>query len=319
MADRATFRVFRSDPASGEPPRYQDYELEIEPGATLLNCLNRIKAEQDASLTYRMSCGSAICGSCAMRANGHALLACKTQAAGLVRDGVIQVDPIGNFEVIRDLVVDLEPFWASLKSIKPWLMPDTRDNTEKEREQTPEQFLKIDNATTCILCASCWSDCNVMEVDKKFLGPATLAKAQRFIHDSRDAKTQERVEDIAGPGGVWDCTHCGECSTRCPTESKPLGRIEEVREEVMRRGVHSSNGARHALAFRETVGKRGLLDENYVPARSVGFFNIPGLISLMPVGIRMFLRRKNPPVIPHKIEKADEVKKIFSRFEEYRK
>lgn len=319
MGEKTTFRIFRYNPEKDATPHYQDYELELKPGETLLNSLNRIKWEQDSSLTYRMSCGSAICGSCAMKVNGHALLACKTQASGLVKDGVIKVDPIGNLEVIRDLAVDLEPFWASLRSVKPWLMPDSTEKPELEREQTPEQFLKIDNATTCILCASCWSDCNVLEVDKKFLGPATLAKAQRFIHDSRDAKTQERVRDIAAPHGVWDCTHCGECSTRCPTESKPLGRIEEIREEVMRRGVHDSPGARHTLAFRETVGKRGLLDENYTPVRSVGFFNLSGLVSLIPVGLRMLMRGKNPPIIPHKIDKAEEVRKIFSRFEEYKK
>ena len=319
MAEKVTFNIFRYDPEQDPTPWRQDYELELEPGITLLNCLNKIKAEQDSTLTYRMSCGSAICGSCAMKVNGHALLACKTQASGLVQDGVIRIDPIGNLEVIRDLVVDLEPFWGSLRSIKPWLMPDSRDNPEREREQTQEQFLKIDNSTTCILCAACYSDCNVLEVDKKFLGPATLAKAQRFIYDSRDARTRERIERIAEPHGVWDCTHCGECSTRCPTEAKPLGRIEEIREAVMREGVHGSSGARHVLAFRETVGKRGLLDENYVPVRSVGFFNIAGLLSIMPVGLRMLMRGKNPPVIPHSIEKVDEVKQIFSRFEEYRK
>lgn len=314
-----TFKIFRFDPEKDPTPRYQDYKLKLEPGITLLNCLNKIKWEQDSTLSYRMSCGSAICGSCAMRVNGHALLACKTQASALVVDGVIQIDPMGNMQVLRDLVVDLEPFWASLKKVKPWLMPDSRDNPERERTQTQAQFLKIDNATTCILCASCYSDCNVMEVDKLFLGPATLAKAQRFIYDSRDAKTQDRLEEISERHGVWDCTHCGECSTRCPTETKPLARIEEIREAAMTHGVHNNNGARHVLGFRETVGRRGLLDENYLPIRSVGFFNLPEIMGLLPVGVRMLIRGKNPPIIPHSIEKVGEVKKIFSRFEELRK
>ncbi|MBI5814874.1 MAG: succinate dehydrogenase iron-sulfur subunit [Nitrospinae bacterium] len=314
-----TFRIFRFDPERDATGRYQDYQLALEPGITLLNCLNKIKWEQDATLTFRMSCGSAICGSCAMRVNGHSLLACKTQASPLVKDGVIQIDPLGNANIIRDLAVDLEPFWASIRKVKPWLMPDSADNPEKERLQTPEQYLKIDNSTTCIMCAACWSDCNALEVNKKFVGPAALAKAQRFIHDTRDAKRVERLEEISEANGVWNCTHCGECSTRCPTEAKPLGRIEEIREAAMAAGVHDNNGARHVLGFRETVGKRGLLDENYVPVRSVGFFNIPALLDLLPVGIRMFIRRKNPPVIPHSIEKVEEVRKIFSRFEELRK
>jgi len=314
-----TFKVFRFDPDKDKQPRYQDYELELTPGITLLNCLHAIKADMDPSLSYRMSCGSAICGSCAMRVNGHALLACKTQAGALVKDGVIRIDPLGNMKVLRDLVVDLEPFWASLRKVRPFLQPDTLDNPEKERLQTPEQFHQIDKVTTCILCASCFSDCNVLEVDENFLGPATLAKAHRFVHDSRDAKSLERLEAISEKHGVWDCTHCGECSTRCPTDTAPLSRIEEVREAAMKAGVHNNNGARHVLGFRETVGKSGRLNENYLPPRSVGFFNIPGLIGLLPVGFRMMIRGKNPPLIHHSIDKVGEVRQVFSRFDEYRK
>lgn len=316
---KVTFRISRFDPARDKEPQYQDYPVELEPGITLLNSLNKIRDEQDGTLAYRMSCGSAICGSCAMRVHGHALLACKTQASDLVRDGVIRIDPLGNMDVIKDLVVDLEPFWASLRKVNPWLQPDALDNPEKEREQTPEQFLKIDFVTTCILCASCYSDCNVMEVDKNFYGPATLAKGHRFIFDSRDSKTEDRINDISEKHGVWDCTHCGECSTRCPTDTNPLARIEEVREAAMMAGAHYNNGARHVLGFRETVGKSGRLNENYLPPRSVGFFNVPGLLSLIPVGVRMFMRGKNPPLIHHSIDKVEEVRRIFARFDELRK
>ncbi len=314
-----TFKIFRFDPTVDSESRYQDYKLELEPGLTLLNCLNIIKSTLDPTLTYRMSCGSAICGSCAMRVNGHALLMCKTQASDHIKNGIIQIDPLGNMEIVRDLVVDLEPFWASLTRVKPWLSPVAGDVPEKEQLQTPDQFEFIDDVTTCILCGACYSDCNVLEVDKNFLGPATLAKAHRFIFDTRDAKTDDRINDISEPHGVWDCTHCGECSTRCPTETKPLSRIEEIRQGAMRAGAHNNNGARHVLGFRETVGKSGTLNENYLPARSVGFFNIPGLLSLMPVGIKMLMRGKNPPLIHHSIDKVDEVRRIFSKFEEYKK
>ncbi|MBI4665305.1 MAG: succinate dehydrogenase iron-sulfur subunit [Nitrospinae bacterium] len=316
---KVTFRIFRYNPDKEQASRYQDYIVSLEPGVTLLNCLNKIKWEIDPTLSYRMSCGSAICGSCAMKVNGHALLACKTQASELVRDGVIQIDPIGNSPVMRDLVVDLEPFWGAFRKVEPYLMPDSRDNPERERLQTAAQFLKIDAATQCIMCAACWSDCNSLEVDNLFYGPAALAKAQRFIYDSRDAKKRDRLVEISKLHGMWDCTHCGECSTRCPTEVKPLARIEEIREAAMAEGVHGNNGARHALAFRETVSKRGLLDENYVPVRSVGFFNIMGLLELLPVGLRMFIRRKNPPIIPHGIDNRKEVRKIFSRQKEFRR
>ncbi|MDH5477820.1 MAG: succinate dehydrogenase/fumarate reductase iron-sulfur subunit [Nitrospinota bacterium] len=316
---QVTFRIYRFETGKDASPRYQEYKLALQEGDTLLNCLNTIRDTQDGTLAYRMSCGSAICGSCAMRANGHALLACKTQASSLVKNGVIQLDPLGNFPVIRDLVVDLEPFWASLRKVSPWLQPNLADEPVRERLQTPAQFHLIDDVTTCILCASCWSDCNVLEVDKKFLGPATLAKAHRFIFDTRDAKGQERMERIAEPNGVWDCTHCGECSTRCPTETKPLARIEETREAVMKAGITNSPGARHALGFRESMRWFGALNENYLPIRSVGFFNIPGILGVMPVGIRMMLKRKAPPILPHWIDKVGEVRRIFKRFHELRK
>lgn len=317
---KVTIRIQRFDPDKDTKPRDQDYELELPPGITVLKTLHKIRAEQDPTLAYRSSCGSAICGSCAMRVNGHAKLACKTQASECIKDGVMHVGPIGNARVLRDLVVDLEPFWGSVGRVKPYLMPSGKEAApELERHQTPDQFLLIDPSTTCILCAACFSDCNVLEVDEKFLGPAALAKAHRFIFDSRDSATGDRMREVSEKTGVWDCTHCGECSTRCPTETKPLERIEEIRVKSMADGHHGNAGARHAFGFRESVGKRGLLDENWLALRSVGFFNLPGLISIMPVGLRMMMRGKMPPLIPHSIDKVDEVKKIFARFEELRK
>ena len=317
---KVTIRVQRFDPEKDTQPRDQDYELELPPGITILQTLNKIRAEQDPTLAYRYSCGSAICGSCALKVNGHARLACKTQASDCLKDGVMHVAPIGNARVLRDLVVDLEPFWSSVGQVKPYLITAAGEAApDQERPQSPEQFLKIDPSTTCILCASCYSDCNALEVDETFLGPATLAKAHRFIFDSRDASTDQRMREISEKTGVWDCTHCGECSTRCPTETKPLERIEEIRVKAMADGHHGNAGARHILGFRESVAKRGILNETYLLLRSVGFFNIPGLLALMPGGLRMALRGKTPPIIPHNIEKVDEVKKIFARFEELRK
>jgi succinate dehydrogenase / fumarate reductase iron-sulfur subunit len=316
---KVTFRIQRFDPSQDREPRDQDFEIELPSGITILKALNKIRAEKDPTLALRQSCGSAICGSCALKVNGHARLACKTQVSDCVTNGVLRVGPMGNLKVLRDLVVDMEPFLASLGKVKPYLVAGGGAAPEHERKQTPDEFLDIDPSTTCILCAACYSDCNVLEVDERFLGPASLAKAHRFIFDSRDVATPDRMREISRRTGVWDCTHCGECSTRCPTETKPLERIEEIRTKAMADGFHGNAGARHALGFRETVGKRGLLDENYLPARSMGFLNLPGLLSLLPVGLRMIMRGKNPPLIPHSIDKADEVKRTFARFEELRK
>jgi succinate dehydrogenase / fumarate reductase iron-sulfur subunit len=316
---KVTFSIQRFDPAVDREPRDQDFEVELPPGITILKALNKIRAEKDPTLALRYSCGSAICGSCALKVNGHARLACKTQVSDCVTNGVLRVGPIGNLKVLRDLVVDMEPFLESLGRVKPYLLAGDGAAPERERRQSPDEFLAIDPSTTCILCAACYSDCNVLAVDERFVGPASLAKAHRFIFDSRDAASADRMRAISQKTGVWDCTHCGECSTRCPTETNPLERIEEIRTKAMADGLHGNAGARHALGFRETVGKRGLLDENYLPARSVGFLNLPGLLSLAPVGLRMILRGKNPPLIPHSIDKLDEVKRTFARFEELRK
>ncbi len=319
------FVIQRFDSEKDSAPRMEEFNLEIPKGATLLDCINLIKWEQDGTLTLRMSCRSAICGSCAMRVNGHARLACKTQAVDVVTDNKVVIAPLGNFPVIKDLVVDLEPFWASLERIDPWLKPNESVKWERERLQTHDDEKLIDDASTCILCASCYSDCNVMEVDKNYMGPATLAKAQRFVFDTRDVKTKERLDQLNELTGIWDCTHCAECSTRCPTDTKPLARITELKARSMEHGYSNSAGSRHVLAFRESIpGKYpgtggGLINENYIPPRSLGFFNIPALIGILPVGIRMMIRGKMPPLLPHTIEKFDEIKRMFGRFKEYLK
>ena len=183
----------------------------------------------DGTLTYRMSCRSAICGSCAMKGNGHALLACQKQAAHLLKDGsdTITIEPLGNMPVIKDLATDFKQFWDKVDQVKPYLQNNEKP-PEKEREQSPHQFRMIDDATTCIMCGACYSDCNVLEVDKNFLGPAALAKAQRFVGDSRDQETRDRIKDLSKPGGMWDCTHCGECVERCPKPAEPFYRIKEL-------------------------------------------------------------------------------------------
>lgn len=318
------FLVSRYNSETDAKPHLQEFRLEPPPGATLLDCLNLIKWKLDGTLAFRMSCRSAICGSCAVRVNGHAMLACKTQAANAVVDGRVTVEPLGNMTLIRDLVVDLEPFWASVEKVKPWLVPDDSKKYERERLQSHHDQLKIDAASTCIMCASCFSDCNVMEVDPRFLGPAALAKAQRFVFDTRDSEKTDRLELLGQIHGMWDCTHCAECSTRCPTDAKPLERITELRRAAMAAGMTNNNAARHVLGFRESiggfrgVGGSGMLNENYLPVRSMGL-SLGGILSLIPVGIRMFMRKKNPPLIPHVIQKVGEVRKMFRRFDEYNK
>ena len=176
-----TFKIKRYNPEKQAESYFEEFQLDDTGDLTLLDCLNEIKWTLDGSLTYRMSCRSAICGSCAVKANGHAILACQKQASHLVKDNdTITLEPLGNMKPIKDLAVDFKPFWDKVGQVSPYLQPKKKA-PEKETKQLPEQFKLIDDASTCIMCGACYSDCNVLEVDDSFLGPAALAKAQRFV------------------------------------------------------------------------------------------------------------------------------------------
>ncbi|MFQ5449114.1 MAG: succinate dehydrogenase/fumarate reductase iron-sulfur subunit [Nitrospinaceae bacterium] len=312
----ATFKIKRYNPEKQPEPYNEEFQLEVEPGATLLDCMNEIKWTQDGSLTYRMSCRSAICGSCAVRANGHAVLACQRQACHLLDgNGTIFLEPLGNLKPIKDLAVDFQPFWDKVDKVQPYLQTKG-EPPKKERLQLPEEFKLIDPSSTCIMCGACYSDCNVLEVDDNFLGPAALAKAQRFVSDSRDTKTLERVTALSEPGGIWDCTHCAECVERCPKPAQPFYRIKEIMTVALEQGVTNNNGARHALSFTKSIKHSGRLNENQLPVESVGFFNFKGLLDLIPIGLRMLLKRKIPPIIHKSIEDVDDVQRIFKEMDQ---
>ena len=307
----AIFRIKRFNPEKQPEPYWEDIDFDIPPGATLLDCLNEIKWTRDGTLSYRMSCRSAICGSCGMKANGHALLACQRQAEHLLKDNVITLEPMGNMEPVKDLVVDMEPFWDKVNQVKPYLKTDDNKAPEKERRQSPDQFKLIDDASTCIMCGCCYSDCNTLEVDKNFLGPAALAKAQRFVGDSRDEDTAQRVRELSEPGGIWDCTHCAECVERCPKPAQPMYRIKEIMGVAMEEGETNNTGARHALAFAKSIKHSGRLNENTLPVESMGYFNFKGLMELVPIGLRMLLKGKIPPIIHKNIDDVEDVRRIF--------
>jgi succinate dehydrogenase / fumarate reductase iron-sulfur subunit len=313
----AKFRIKRYNPEKQSEPFYEEFDYDIPEGATLLDCLNHIKWNMDGTLTYRMSCRSAICGSCGMKGNGHALLACQKQAAHLLKDGsdTITIEPLGNMPVIKDLATDFQQFWDKVDQVKPYLQNKEKP-PELERQQSPSQFKKIDDATTCIMCGACYSDCNVLEVDKNFLGPAALAKAQRFVGDSRDQATHDRIKELSKPGGMWDCTHCGECVERCPKPAEPFYRIKELMAVGLEEGVTNNVGARHALSFVKSVKHSGRLNENKIPVESMGYFNIKGLLDLVPIGLRMLLKMKIPPIIHKPIDDVKDVRRIFEEFGE---
>lgn len=223
---QVNLRVFRYNPETDKRPRFETYTMETEPTDQVLDLLNRVKWEQDGTLSYRKSCAHGVCGSDAVRINGVNRLACKV----LVRDvgARIQVEPILGMEVIKDLIVDMEPFFEHYRSILPYLINDEPEPVE-ERLQTQEQRARFDDTTKCILCAACTTSCPSYWASDEYVGPAAIVLAHRFIYDSRDQGAQMRLEILNDRMGIWRCHDVYNCTDACPREievTKALGEVK---------------------------------------------------------------------------------------------
>jgi len=313
---QVNLKVKRFDPESDAAPSYQQYSVDMPENATVLDSLIEVREYHDGSLALRCSCRSAICGSCAMRINGRARLACKTQVGSLAGEGEeILVEPAGNMPVIKDLVADMTPFWEKVRAVKPWLQT-AGPPPEREYLVPNEAMSALGEVMNCIMCGACVSDCTSLEVDKTFLGPAALAKAWRFTGDPRDANTPSRLRELSEPSGIWDCTRCNMCVQVCPKDVKPMEQILKLRSQAIDTGIKNNNGSRHTLAFVELVGANGRLDEFRLPVLTEGKLNIIGQLSYLPSAPRMIRAGKMPPIFPHKISGVKHVKRIFKRFGE---
>jgi succinate dehydrogenase / fumarate reductase iron-sulfur subunit len=300
-----TLKIQRYLPDEDEQ-RLDSFTVDAPETATLLDVLDQIKDEQDGSLTYRKSCRMAVCGSCGMRMDGAAVLACKTPMSEVAASGEAPViSPMGNLPVIKDLVVDMAPFWSKFKSVQPWLEEDG-DPPVKEWRVQQEELDRIFKEALCIQCGCCVSECNSMEADPDFLGPAALAKAARFVGDARDRGRDQRLQMLNGPHGVWDCTRCYFCNERCPKGVDPRDAIAKVGAEIYSEGMLSDKGARHAQVFDYSSHRTGyLLETALVP------YTDP--IKALDIKFAMRLARagKVPnPLKPHKAKKLDEVRKL---------
>jgi succinate dehydrogenase iron-sulfur subunit len=300
-----TLKIERYDPDSDQR-RLQEFTVDAPETATLLDVLDVVKDTVDGSVTYRKSCRMAVCGSCGMRMDGAAVLACKTPMAPLAEAGRVPViSPMGNLPVIKDLVVDMAPFWDKFKAVKPWLEEDDAPPVKEWRVQQ-EELDRIMKEALCIQCGCCVSECNSMEADPDFLGPAALAKAQRFVGDVRDRDRTERLRTLNGPHGVWDCTRCYFCNQRCPKGVDPRDAIAKLGAEIYSEGMLSDKGARHAQVFDVSTRATGyLLETALVP------YTDP--LKAMDVKFALNLARagKVPnPLKPHRAKKLDEVRKL---------
>ncbi|MBT8330619.1 MAG: succinate dehydrogenase iron-sulfur subunit [Desulfofustis sp.] len=228
-----TIKIQRYNPDIDDAPHYQEYSVEIDPNARLLDALMDIKRFQDGSLGFRKSCAHGVCGSDAMRINGQDGLACKTLVKDVaVNDGdTVVVEPLRYLPVQRDLIVDQSEFFAKYKAIKPYLIND-EEVAEKERIQSPEERLVFDDSTNCILCASCYSACPVSEEHPSFIGPAAIAQAFRFLADSRDKGAEERLLVLDAEDGVWPCQNHFKCTQACPRSILITKRINQTKRMI---------------------------------------------------------------------------------------
>ncbi|MDY6834398.1 MAG: succinate dehydrogenase iron-sulfur subunit [Chloroflexota bacterium] len=224
------FKILRFDPDKDQQPYYQQYNVLAEPEERILDCLNRIRGEQDGTLAYRMSCGHGICGSDAMRIDGVCRIACQELVRNHYADEVV-IEPLPGYVVQKDLMVDLEPFFQKVKLVKPHLIT-LNDAPDKERRQSPTEQRKLDQIIRCILCACCTSSCPVSLENESFLGPAPLIWAFRRVFDSRDTHHVERLQQLDCPDGAWGCKNHFECTRVCPKQIPITKSINQMKREI---------------------------------------------------------------------------------------
>ncbi|HLB64281.1 MAG TPA: succinate dehydrogenase iron-sulfur subunit [Anaerolineales bacterium] len=226
---QVTLRIRRFNPETDSRPHVETYVVEADPNDQVLDLLNRVKWYHDGTLSYRRSCGHGICGSDAMRINGVNALACKV----LVKDigDRITVEPLLGLPLVKDLIVDMEPFFSHYRSVLPFLVND-EPPPERERLQSPEERARYDDTTKCILCAACTTSCPSFWADGEYVGPAAIVQAHRFIFDSRDRAAAPRLKVLSEQTGVWRCRTVFNCTEACPRDIQVTQAIAEVKKAI---------------------------------------------------------------------------------------
>ncbi|MFI5657290.1 succinate dehydrogenase iron-sulfur subunit [Streptomyces sp. NPDC051684] len=229
-----TLRVRRFNSEVSDESTWQDFQLEMDPKERVLDALHKIKWEQDGTLTFRRSCAHGICGSDAMRINGKNRLACKTLLKDINPEKPITVEAIKGLTVLKDLVVDMDPFFQAYRDVMPFLVTTGNEPT-RERHQSDEDRARFDDTTKCILCAACTSSCPVFWNDGQYFGPAAIVNAHRFIFDSRDEAGEQRLEILNDRDGVWRCRTTFNCTDACPRGIEVTKAIQEVKRALITR------------------------------------------------------------------------------------
>jgi succinate dehydrogenase / fumarate reductase iron-sulfur subunit len=308
-------KIWRYDAETGERELKQ-YEVEAPEWACLLDVLDIVKDQVDGTLSYRKSCRMMICGSCGMRMDGRAVLACKERMVPIVEAGHVPViSAMGNLPIVKDLVVDMGPFWQKMRAMKPWLQPGYLEAPEeKEFHVSPAETEVIHKEALCINCGCCVSECNSMESDPEFLGPAALAKGMRFVGDARDEATIERLEAYNSEHGIWDCTRCYFCQERCPKGVDPRDAIAKLGAESIKHGIDHDMGAKHAKWFVTSAKTTGWLRETELVPKTQG---VVSSIKQTKFAMSLARRGKVPlPFPPHVAEHVDQARGLYNLVKE---
>src|SRR5881397_1448992 len=312
---QVALKVWRYDSSTGDRD-LRRYEVDAPEWATLLDVLDIVKDRHDGTLAYRKSCRMMICGSCGMRMDGGAVLACRTRMYEIAKAGHIPViSAMGNLPIVKDLVVDMNPFWSKMRAMKPWLQPGYQQPPDgKEFLVSQERVNVIHKEALCINCGCCVSECNAWESAPEFLGPAALAKGMRFVGDPRDGATVERLERYSEEHGIWDCTRCYFCNERCPKGVDPRDAIAKLGAEAIKEGIDHDMGAKHAKWFVTSAKTTGWLRETELVPKTQG---IVSAIKQTKFALGLARRGKVPPPFPpHVAERVNEARALYKLVKE---
>ncbi len=309
---KINFKVFRFNADKDYLPYYDNFKMIVTSEEVVLDILNRIKWEHDGSFSYRRSCRHGICGACAIKVNGRSTLACKERIDDMIElfGNELTLEPLSIKRAVKDMIIDKGDFWEKHDSVYPYLISDVQEHPEHEHIVTPDEAEDLLEADICIQCGACHYACPVVEINEDFFGPAAFVKAYRFEADVRDEAHKERLEELQEPNqGVWDCVKCYECAEACPKDINPINKIKKLHQMLFKEGVAKSNVAtRHAVGFKHSIMKHGLLDEGGLVLYSEG----SSIVKHIPVALKMF--RKGKIVMPWNMPKSkniDEIKKLI--------
>ena len=304
---QVTFKIKRTD--ENKKTYIDTFKYDCDSATTVLQALEAIKAELDGSLTFRRSCRASICGSCGMFINDRSRLACRTKVSEMVdldSDGevILAIEPQKNQPVIKDLVVDITPFYEKIEKNNPYIQEgaETVDAVDKN------SYEQVNMVSNCIMCGSCYSDCTAMVENENYLGPAALAKMFRFVADPREGQKKKRLKELSKKNGIWDCTRCGLCVDACPKGVAPMEAIVKLRSRAIDAGITNNKGAKHAMVFKDDLAKHGLLNEFWMIPKT---FGLVGAITQIPNAIHLAKKGKIPDIFPEKVEGVEEIDAIF--------